>query len=902
LFSSQFLHWTENYVKIKIYISKQIMAGTDVLNYEIQESQTAADIKAKTLEILADAETIKDFSWSEEVKKEYEEVRLATIWALKDLRIQTASELDSIKKSLGTGDMDSLSNGVISQDEYTKIETQFKELTSIHENTAWTKLPPELKAVADKDFTEFTPEQAQKMLQFLQGDYTKYTSISRSELIWWGTYAACQTQEQVNIGQEILINKIYGEGVAANGFSGENLIGFSEDEGGNYIINAHEFEQKLKDGHEINPKVFASYVNSAENRCGWDTEKFKIEVSRYLGSRKEKIDAFLWTPKDQNVLLAKEKLTTLWVFQEEAWLIDWFLKQLQIDMDTSYLKIEEKVISYTSLDSIDKEISTYKRLWEEAKKERREVSLKESSSFIVVNKEVLFDKSVGEDITHIQNSEVQEAVLFRRKEDFSKRSLELKGQVEANFWPLFQESPEILSYIKESLDSKNPKEINPEAFIAKIESLIQAHNKKYENAPEKQIPELSKETWTSFITSVNDTKGLDLRRAYTENTKKLSSLSEKIRMLGIKQEKLKETMSRSSEIGVIELKRQEKELKTEEAQAKVDLQKVTEKQAEIIDTQTSVNVTKIVIETAAKSEKGNLPLALWEARKDAEVKERIQKIQKIAISKKADIASVNHMIQSGNIQEATVKIAEIQKQDNLSYMGEEWDTDITQAQMSHKKAMIASYGQNWEETVPLPPKNTETKPYSEDWRSESWTSAAYIETQGDFPVIIMNGGNTSIPITPEERKIAENNPEALQNMIDFYDFFKSLNLESVWEYRSDLIKIMKNNGVSINVEDDSIDSAELVAFGNWFIKIVNGIVPPGEELHEKPASIFALKAELRKFSQSGNIMSQNKDFNKLWEDRFEALMRKYGVIGGVIFKTDNLKLAMQEKRRYRSES
>jgi hypothetical protein len=38
------------------------MAGADVLNYEIQESQTVTDIKAKTLEILADAETIKDFS------------------------------------------------------------------------------------------------------------------------------------------------------------------------------------------------------------------------------------------------------------------------------------------------------------------------------------------------------------------------------------------------------------------------------------------------------------------------------------------------------------------------------------------------------------------------------------------------------------------------------------------------------------------------------------------------------------------------------------------------------------------------------------------------------------------------------------------------------------------------
>ena len=72
----------------------------------MQESQTSEAIKTQILADLAKAELIKkQLGDRAEIKKEYDDVRMATIGALRNLRIETASHLDEVRKSL-TGNVD----------------------------------------------------------------------------------------------------------------------------------------------------------------------------------------------------------------------------------------------------------------------------------------------------------------------------------------------------------------------------------------------------------------------------------------------------------------------------------------------------------------------------------------------------------------------------------------------------------------------------------------------------------------------------------------------------------------------------------------------------------------------------------------------------------------------------
>lgn len=157
-------------------------------------------------------------------------MRLATIGALKDLQIQTASDLESVKMSIGSGSIDSMSDGSINEEEIGAIEKEFGDLTNLDANQAWAELPPELQGIENKSFTDYSPDEAKKMLLFFQTYYGRYKAAYTNPLDLGISYASTYTDTTVNMAQEILIDKIYGSGTTKNGFSGENIIGFSGDE------------------------------------------------------------------------------------------------------------------------------------------------------------------------------------------------------------------------------------------------------------------------------------------------------------------------------------------------------------------------------------------------------------------------------------------------------------------------------------------------------------------------------------------------------------------------------------------------------------------------------------------------------------------------------------------------
>ena len=143
-------------------------------------------------------------------------------------------------------------------------------------------------------------------------------------------------------------------------------------------------------------------------------------------------------------------------------------------------------------------------------------------------------------------------------------------------------------------------------------------------------------------------------------------------------------------------------------------------------------------------------------------------------------------------------------------------------------------------------------------------------------------------ISKEEKKITMWNPEATENLIHFYEFFKELNLESVWDYRKELMISMWNRNINF-IDNDSLSKSELIQFWNNLILSLNNLVSNNKKIKEKPklfitTSLSWLKNELRKFSWAWSVLSNEKTYDIKWEDRFAATLRNFWIIWWAYFK------------------
>lgn len=102
----------------------------DFLQAGVENSQSQGSIKEETLKILDEAKEIRDRLSDEQAQKEYEELRLATVAALVDLRASTHDELESVKAGLWDGSIDvySYSQWSIDGNELQNIQREFEDL------------------------------------------------------------------------------------------------------------------------------------------------------------------------------------------------------------------------------------------------------------------------------------------------------------------------------------------------------------------------------------------------------------------------------------------------------------------------------------------------------------------------------------------------------------------------------------------------------------------------------------------------------------------------------------------------------------------------------------------------------------------------------------------------------
>lgn len=159
---------------------------------------------------------------------------------------------------------------------------------------------------------------------------------------------------------------------------------------------------------------------------------------------------------------------------------------------------------------------------------------------------------------------------------------------------------------------------------------------------------------------------------------------------------------------------------------------------------------------------------------------------------------------------------------------------------------------------------------------------------------ILSGKNT-ISITPEEAEMVRINPEAAENLINMYEFFKELNLIGVWDYREELVNAVWE--VHINLEDDSLKESELLEFGKKILHLINNIQEDEQEeswkaqniVNPNITSIDSLNKELSKFSKSRDFWWGNASFNTYGDGRFKAWMLSHGIIWWITFHTSKVR-------------
>jgi hypothetical protein len=73
---------------------------SEFLKNQVQQSQSSDSIKEETAKILDEAKEIRARLDNDDAQKEYDEVRLSTIAALKDLQVNTHDDFNQLRSDL----------------------------------------------------------------------------------------------------------------------------------------------------------------------------------------------------------------------------------------------------------------------------------------------------------------------------------------------------------------------------------------------------------------------------------------------------------------------------------------------------------------------------------------------------------------------------------------------------------------------------------------------------------------------------------------------------------------------------------------------------------------------------------------------------------------------------------
>ncbi len=310
------------FLKRYILFSKTFVMAHDFLRAGVENSQWDDNIKQNTLKILDEAKEIKSSLQNEQAQKEYEEIRLATIGALSDLRANTHEELEAVRASLwdGTIDVFSYPEWSISQEEFSNISREFSDLKSLEEKPKW---------IQDKEINELNENELKSLLLLSQQEYDSFTDWG-TVAKWWNTllslaesdtYNNVSWKKELHEFQERIINKLYGEDIKNKWFTDNAIHGFGTERWWNFVISVENMEQELQNNppEKWNSLAVVNYFSFLQS-------KWKFSLSTLIevmwAENLSKLGK-LWSQKDKSHP-AKKKLSEI---QSMRWVVEGINKE-----------------------------------------------------------------------------------------------------------------------------------------------------------------------------------------------------------------------------------------------------------------------------------------------------------------------------------------------------------------------------------------------------------------------------------------------------------------------------------------------------------------------------------------------------------------------------------------------
>lgn len=180
-----------------------------------------------------------------------------------------------------------------------------------------------------------------------------------------------------------------------------------------------------------------------------------------------------------------------------------------------------------------------------------------------------------------------------------------------------------------------------------------------------------------------------------------------------------------------------------------------------------------------------------------------------------------------------------------------------------------------------------------------WSELNYFKTWDWYNIDSWELNGEWIEISEKEFATIKENPEAKENLIHFHDFFKKLNLESVWEYRDQLILAIWNINIKPN-DSDFIKDSELTKFWNKLLDFISNIENEWEWNKNNLKAVGSINLQLKKFSWASTWISDSKTFNIEWEDKLATYLRNQWIIWWAYFHTNKFRNIMNWENKKNS--
>ncbi len=411
---------------------------SDFLRTWVENSQGDDAIKEETLKILDEAKVIRESVWDEDAQREYEEVRLSTIWALTNLRHETRDDLESIRAELWEWwsiDVFKYAEGDITQSELWNISKEFEDLQrtsieSVQESKNETNAPSEinenlLKTIETTNseiIAGWEPRFSEEIDLFI----SRYWKLSLIQQISDADYEVIESNLNAlknwswNIYTKLLkLTQVVYKANDKIGAIGKTMI--SAWYGSNFIeTHNHATQDIVKRVIDNSDNIFAVWYNKDDGWYyvnEWEIDKNNdMEVGTYLCSlnksqklNKENLLQEYWGPFSPTELFMVLDKYKSWTFgwSEVQGLFSWYLQDFENNMELI-------AIDYLANEQSGSHIIDFFNA-------KYESENKDSFSLLWVNDiESVVDRTMWEDISSIQDMDLLDEITRIRVERTSE--------------------------------------------------------------------------------------------------------------------------------------------------------------------------------------------------------------------------------------------------------------------------------------------------------------------------------------------------------------------------------------------------------------------------------------------------------------------------------------------------